>query len=276
MTAKFILFSLGIMSLLAAGGWAHLKKSAPAEKAQPVQIVVEGKLLDKTAIAARIRNAENLRHDREFSGALQLLLPLAEQGDPVAQYHVGYLYDKDGIEAIIGQGRGHLGSAEEDFEQAKKWYGKSAKNGYLKAQTGLGNLYVWGVSGLRGEGVDNALGQRLLFDAAEKGDPDAAESIGQLYSQGFGGLPADRSKTIEWYKKALELGGERKLMVQIGLMYREGYLNVKKDRIEAYTWDCLGGSDDCEHIEKRLSPAEVAEVKRRVELWYASHPDMLR
>ena len=45
---------------------------------------------------------------------------LAEKGHPVAQFHLGFLYD-------TGQG------VQQDYEKAIKWYRRSARQGYFEA-----------------------------------------------------------------------------------------------------------------------------------------------
>jgi TPR repeat protein len=68
-------------------------------------------------------------HDREdYATALREWQPLAEQGNALAQYHVGMLYHK---------GRG----VPQDDRQARKWYAKAAAQGQPKAQFSLGTLY---------------------------------------------------------------------------------------------------------------------------------------
>ena len=74
-------------------------------------------------------------HDREnYVTALREWQPLAEQGNALAQYHVGMLYHK---------GRG----VSQDDVQARKWYAKIAAQGQVKAQFSLGTLYFNGEGG---------------------------------------------------------------------------------------------------------------------------------
>ena len=64
----------------------------------------------------------------DFATALKEWTPLAEQGDRVAQYNLGYLYD---------QGRG----VPQDYKEANKWYRLAAEQGYASAHLNLGNMY---------------------------------------------------------------------------------------------------------------------------------------
>ena len=71
-------------------------------------------------------------YDRsEYSTALQLWLPLAQQGHPAAQFNVGILYEKG------------LGVAS-DLGEAARWYLKAAQQGDPDAQYSIGVFYETG------------------------------------------------------------------------------------------------------------------------------------
>ena len=62
----------------------------------------------------------------DYATALQLLRPLANQGDASAQYNLGVLYQQ-------GQG------VPQDYAEAVKWYRKAADQGDASAQYNLGS-----------------------------------------------------------------------------------------------------------------------------------------
>ncbi|MGD2083172.1 MAG: tetratricopeptide repeat protein [Chromatiales bacterium] len=68
-----------------------------------------------------------------YATALRLWRPLAERGDPGAQYRIGRLYE---------EGRG----VPEDDAEAVGWYRKAAAQGHIKAQHTLGLMYASGES----------------------------------------------------------------------------------------------------------------------------------
>lgn len=68
--------------------------------------------------------------DRTFD-ALQTLIPMAQGGDPAAQYELAGFYHY-----------GYVGSA--DFAKALKWYRASARQGYADAMVGLSVMYLGG------------------------------------------------------------------------------------------------------------------------------------
>jgi hypothetical protein len=60
-----------------------------------------------------------------------LFLPLAEQGDAIAQSHLGVLY-------FLGL------EVPQDYQEAVKWYRLSAEQGNAFAQSNLGFMYFMG------------------------------------------------------------------------------------------------------------------------------------
>jgi hypothetical protein len=68
--------------------------------------------------------------DRTFD-ALTTLIPMAQGGDPAAQYELAGFYHY-----------GYVGAA--DFTKALKWYRASARQGYADAMVGMAVLYLGG------------------------------------------------------------------------------------------------------------------------------------
>jgi uncharacterized protein len=67
----------------------------------------------------------------DYSTVNWLLRPLADQGDAIAQYDLGFLYDT---------GRG----VTQDYGEAMRWYRLAAKQGNALAQFNLGFMYANG------------------------------------------------------------------------------------------------------------------------------------
>ena len=67
----------------------------------------------------------------DYVTAMNEWRPLAEQGNMVAQYTLGVIYD-------LGEG------VSKDPKQAVKWYSLAAKQGYALAQYNLGIIYEIG------------------------------------------------------------------------------------------------------------------------------------
>lgn len=86
-----------------------------------------------TAADCEVRGGGYVAYDRaNYSSALKVWLPKAEEGDPTAQLYVGQIYEK-------GLGR------DPDYRAAAEWYRKAADKGNAQAQINLGQLYEKGL-----------------------------------------------------------------------------------------------------------------------------------
>jgi hypothetical protein len=86
-----------------------------------------------SAVDCEIRGGEYVSYDRsDYATALKVWLPLAEEGDKVAQTYVGEIYEKG------------LG-VQPDYALAAAWYRKAADQGYARAEVNLGHLYERGL-----------------------------------------------------------------------------------------------------------------------------------
>jgi len=107
----------------------------------------------------------------DYATALKEWQPLAEQGDAVAQYNLGFMYDN-------GQG------VPQDYGEAARWYRLAAEQGKASAQHNLGLLYY------RGQGVpqDYTQARDWYLKAAEQGHALAQANLGVMYWMGPGVL----------------------------------------------------------------------------------------
>lgn len=71
-----------------------------------------------------------INEDRQFD-ALKTLIPLAQKGDPAAQYELAGFYHY-----------GYVGA--NDYAKALKWYRASARQGYADSMVGLSAMYLGG------------------------------------------------------------------------------------------------------------------------------------
>ena len=124
----------------------------------------------------------------DYATALREWRPLAEQGDALAQYHLGLLYRK---------GRG----VAQDDVQARQWYAKAAAQGQAKAQFHLGTLYF------NGEGATKDYQQALRWFrlAADQGEALAQTKIAIMYDEGQG-VSKNFVQAYKWYSLAATNG----------------------------------------------------------------------
>jgi len=119
-----------------------------------------------------------------YEKTLEIVRPLAENGDPRAQSLLGRLYYR---------GR----AVRQDQVEALKWFRRAADQGDAIAQFNLGVMYS------EGQGVpqDNAESAKWYRLAADQGNPQAQYNLGLWYAQGAGGTP-DNVQAYMWFNLA--------------------------------------------------------------------------
>jgi len=102
----------------------------------------------------------------------------------------------------------------------------SAEKGDADAAYSLGWLYAYGV----GTAKDDAKAVRWYRKAADQGEAEAMYSLGWAYANGQG-VSKDATQAVEWYRQAADKN-KPKAMAALGAMYEQG-LGVVKDQAKA-------------------------------------------
>ena len=121
---------------------------------------------------------------KQFSRALQLLTPLAEAGEPEAQYRCAIMC-QNGLGCVVDAGR------------AFAWMTAAAEAGLALAQHGLGFMYM------EGECVEQN-GEKAVYwyeKAAEQGLAGSLTTLAMMYEEGKL-VPQDTERARALYKKA--------------------------------------------------------------------------
>jgi TPR repeat protein len=146
------------------------------------------------ALAGGLEDGLDAYQQKDYAKAIQLWRPLAEKGDPSAQFRLGTLY-------LEGKG-----VAADDVEAAK-WFLLAANQGEPTAQYNLGASYAEGT----GVKQDDAEAARWFRRAADQGMVYAQLNIGIMYIDGKG-VPQDLVEAVKWLDLAiykLPAGGPR-------------------------------------------------------------------
>jgi len=116
------------------------------------------------------------------------LLQKAERGNAVAQFTLGSCY---------ANGRG----APRNYQEAAKWYYRSAKQGYAPAQNRLGVCYY------RGLGVPQNYAAAVLWyrNAAAQGNAAAQDNLGICFFSGRG-VAQNYAEAAKWYRLSAAQG----------------------------------------------------------------------
>lgn len=123
---------------------------------------------------------------QNYAKAMTILQPLAEAGDPAAQYYVAHMYEKgDGV--------------AKDAGRTLEWYRRSAEQGYARAQYKLAIGYAQGWPGLA---KDEDEARQWLLKAAAGGSSSAQRVLGNAYERGELGFARDPDRARYWLERA--------------------------------------------------------------------------
>lgn len=166
---------------------------------------------------ADIKAARSAVESKDYTKAARLLPPLAEQGNPKAQYVLGTLY-------FNGNG------VSKDYAEAMKWFRKAAEQGLPIAQYALGTMYAEG----NGVSKDYMAAKEWFQKAAEQGSPAGCYMLGALYADGRLGTSKDFSEAAHWFHRSAEQGYPP-AQTALGTLYGRGD-GVIQDSKEARKW----------------------------------------
>lgn len=198
----------------------------------------------------------------DYAKAVELLSPLANKGEAVAQLLLGRMYH---------QGEGVAPNHFTAFE----YYRKAAEQGETEAQFQLGIMYRDGL----GTAANGKMSLYWFKRAAERGMPDAHNAIGELFLYHLN-IARDYQAALEWFHLGAELDSAA-AMYNIGVLYSLG-IGVEKDEIEAFKWFDLAAAADPgrEHdkavrariaLAERLMPLQIWDAKIKAETWMRVH-----
>ena len=175
----------------------------------------------------RIEKAKELMgQNKDFNIARLLLEPIADNGDPEAQYLLAYCFYKaprsllwlpEHVNEYLQKAarQGHVKAQyflaqnfRIGFNQVKnpvmsaKWYEEAARQGHAKAAAYTGLNYELGVEGLHPADPDTAFHWYQI--SANAGDPLGLYYLGLAYEDGIG-TAVDSGKALECYRKGAEM-----------------------------------------------------------------------
>ncbi|ESQ76071.1 tetratricopeptide repeat protein [Asticcacaulis sp. AC402] len=199
----------------------------------------------------------------------------------------------------------NAGSSEADGDAAVAWYDKAAKAGNIEAMRKLGIAYAIG-RGRNEPAPDKALplfetaaragddeaklhlgrmlvttkrvdeGVTWLTRAGETGQVRAWYVLGDMYYQARN-VKKDQERAFGYFARGAE-GGEVEAQLLYSFMFLTGR-STKADKAEAYKWLLIADESKSQktrsamaYLEPRLSPAEMAEGKKRADAWKAANP----
>lgn len=249
-------------------------------------------------------NAQELSDEWESledaRATIEALRPLADEGDPRAQFDLGEYYasgfgvvrDIDEAERWflkaaeqglakaqyrLGMSYHAAGGTDRGWEKSAQWMRKAAEQGHAGAQHELGVRYAIGRKGVT---ENNHLAAKWLRKAAEQGDEDVYLLLAELYVTDEH-LAEDYKETVKWLLLASEQGrglAHAAAQNNLGVMYAKG-TGILNNNVKAHMWYNIAGANGDElgarnraNIEKKMTPAQIAEAQKLAREWMAQHP----
>lgn len=216
-----------------------------------------------TAGDCEIRGGEYVVHDQaNYTSALKIWLPQAQNGDPVAQTYVGDIYQKG------------LGTPPR-YDRAAEWYAKAAKQGNVRAQMSLGFLYEKGL----GVEKNTELAHSWYRKASGMKDfvPTEEVSLSSIERQELLSLREEvkdqRNNTIilrnqlEETGKKLDRARQQLLQRQKSMESEIKSLQKQRRELEERKATAVSGSQkELQNMDKILSQREAELGKQQVEM----------
>ena len=188
----------------------------------------------------------------------------AQSGASDAQYQLALIYEAGRVvpRNLAASGRWMRKSAEQGYvsaetgmglmylddrrtgavpnhADAERWLLQAAVQGDAEAQLWLGTGYDRGCFG----DIDYQESLKWLRKSADQGLPDAQFALAQMYEDGHGVRTSDEDAAY-WYRRAADhfsdISGVFEAEVQLAYMYRDGRL--KTNDVEAYMWFAIVGA----------------------------------
>ncbi len=233
--------------------------------------------LFQTAFAATYEEGKQAYLHKDYKRALEILKPLAEQGNSQAQITMGLMYDyghgvkKDSAQSIkwyrmaAEQGvplvqhdlgvkyfQGH--GVEQNYQEAAKWWEMSANAGIADSQFNLGLMYYRGI----GIAKDYVKAAKLFEDAAKQGHGNAQYSLAVMYAFGQS-KPKDYAEALKWFNKSAEQGIAQ-AQFNLGVFHENGY-GVNKDLAKAREWYQLAADQGLQEAIEKLRTFKIEPEK---------------
>lgn len=149
----------------------------------------------------------------DFSVVKTELIPLAESGNPRAQFNLGVSY-------AFGNG------VEKDLVKSFQWTLRAAQNNEIRAEVNVASDYYDG----RGTQQNTALAISWYQKAADSGDENANLVLAKIYRDGLAGN-VDYPKALQYFTRAAEKGN-REAKYNLAAFYHFG-LGVPQNEVRA-------------------------------------------
>lgn len=216
-------------------------------------------LLCATAAVAGLKEGYEALSKKDYVTAANEYRPLAERGDPEAQYRIGRMYE-------FGNGY------PQDKAQGIAWIRKAAAQRHADAEQELGVIYA------TGDGVkqDNVQAVAWFRKAAEQGDATAQYNLGLLYAKGQG-IAIDYAQAVDWWRKSAAQGNAD-AQFKLAVVYHTGQGAAQDEVFALANATIAARNGDKENIDYRneiakpLTPEQRRSATKLANAWKVGQP----
>jgi hypothetical protein len=203
-------------------------------------------LFCSTAAVAGLKEGYEALSKKDYVTAANEYRPMAERGDPEAQYRIGRMYEF---------GNGYA----QDKAQGIAWIRKAAAQSHAGAEQELGVIYA------TGDGVkqDNVQAVAWFRKAAEQGEATAQYNLGLLYAKGQG-VARDYAQAVDWWRKSA-VQGNADAQFKLAVVYHTGQGATQDEVLALANATIAARNGDKENTDYRNEIAKplTAEQRRR-------------
>jgi len=183
-------------------------------------------LCSSVARADALKDGAEAQYNGNYAQALELLLPIAEEGNAEAQVALGLMYAK-------GQG------VTRNYQEVLKWFRLAAAQGNVEAQFRLGAMYA------KGKGVTQDYQEAVKWFQilAAQGNAQGQYKLGLMYRSGQG-VAQDNVHAHMWFILAENQGvrAAKKKRVKIAQMMTSSQIvdaqRMARDCVEKHYQNC--------------------------------------
>ncbi len=140
----------------------------------------------------------------DYTEAMNWFQKAFAQGDKAALKNIEVLkslsFCAESSPGLVELNKGLKAEKSGDYTQAMIWYRKAADLGNANAENSIGELYSTGRTENGDQDFHSAM--RWYRKAAKKGFAPAEINIGYLYDDGLGGVIRDHKEAMKWYLEA--------------------------------------------------------------------------
>ncbi|MGX5200778.1 tetratricopeptide repeat protein [Aliikangiella sp. IMCC44632] len=256
-------------------------------------VAVIALVLCSTNAMASLEQADKAYQAKQYEEALELYLPLAEQGNSDAQARLAsmyfwghgvrkqpsktYAWSLKAAKQSNPKGQ-HMQAylyengvfVTQNKRKAIQWYKLAAEQEYAPAMAIMASHYIF--AEVLPKNI--AKGLQLAKKAAKKDEPMAQYLMGYLYETEY----KDVRAALKWYQLAAE-NHYAMAANQIGLIYYQGTGLAGQDLNSAYRWfiiaEELGSPEGFKNkpiIQAKIKPALRKSIEEEAQRWLNNHP----